>query len=151
MVKYEKYIFLYFEKNSNKTLMGMKIHFEISTNRANFTKNFKFLPKTRTYCTLGWIYFFAYFSKSYREVLGKTSVDGNLIRTSVGGNLGTISSNILKLGDVVHQDRYFYTLFLKRRRKVLGRTSVGGNLRRSSVGRYFERISPNWLKIKHIV
>ena len=61
MIKYEKQICLYFEKNSNKTLMGMKDPFEISRNRANFTKNLIFLPKTLANAILGYKVFFNFF------------------------------------------------------------------------------------------
>ena len=65
-------------------------------------------------------FFFADFLKRCREVLGRTSVGGNLGRTSVGGNLEMIA---IFLGN-----------FLKIRTEVLERTPVGGNLGRTSVG-----------------
>ena len=39
-------MFLYFEKKSNKTLMGKKDPFEFSKNRANFTTDFNSFQKS---------------------------------------------------------------------------------------------------------
>ena len=61
--------------------------------------------------------------------------------TLVGGNLKRISSNLLKLGHMVHQDRYFCRTFLRRLRRVLGRTLVSENLGITSVSKKFQKYS----------
>ena len=55
------------------------------------------LTDIRAYCILGWIFFFGLFLKRLREVVGRTSVGGNLERTSVGGNFGRNSAEKHKI------------------------------------------------------
>ena len=137
-----------FRKKFRQLFYGYEDPFENSKKWANFTKNFSFLSKNANILYTRVDIFFAYFLKRSREVLGRTSVGGNLRRTSVGGNIRTNFSNWLKLGHIVHQDRYFFTLFIIRRRKVLGRTSGGRNLRSTSVGGTFESTSAGKNKLE---
>ena len=132
-----------FRKKFKQLSYGYEDPFENSKNWANFTKNFKFLPKTRTNCILRYNIVFAYFLKRCQEVLRRTSVGENLWRTSVGGNIRLISSNWLKIGHIVHQDRYFFHTFFKKTsegpRKDVGRGKSQKDIGRRNFRKYVGR------------
>ena len=132
-----------FRKKFRQLFYGYEDPFENSKKWANFTKNFSFLSKNANILYTRVDIFFAYFLKRSREVLGRTSVGGNLRRTSVGGNIRTNFSNWLKLGHIVHQDRYFFHTFFNKTsegpRKDVGRQKSQKHIGRWNFRKYVGR------------
>ena len=132
-----------FRKKFRQLSYGYEDPFENSKNWANFTKKLQISSKNAKILCTSVDIFSAYFLKRCREVLGRTSVGWNLRRTSVGGSIGTISSNWLKLGHIVHQDRYFFHTFFKKTsegpRKDVGRRKSQKDIGRRNFRKYVGR------------
>ena len=129
-----------FQKKFRKLSYGYENQYEILKTWENFTKIVKFLWKTRSYCTLGYIFSFAYFLKRCRGVLWSTSVGRNLKRTSVGGNLRRFLQSNSNSDILYSKIDIFFAFFLntwKGPRKYVGSCKSQKNFGRRKFEKYF--------------